>query len=811
MLNAFSKNSKLDVLGRRTSVENLIKEGVPKARIARQLGVCRGWFKWGLALLTPLASSSQRQDAAATPYQTATASGRTIVLVVLAGLVVLPAAASAQDPEHEGEIEGVVRDLVTGEPLAGSLVSVVGSGTRAVTHGDGTFHLTGIEEGGYELRVDRLGYRGTTIEIIVRDESAFIVIQLTLSPIALQDMVVTATLSERGAAETLRPVSVMAGDELQRQMEGTVAATLASMPGLAATSMGPTVVQPVIRGLSGDRVLMLEDGTRVGDVSNAGADHTTALDAGSARRIEVVRGPSALLYGGNALGGVINVIRDEIPSAVPHHVTGSATLQTQTATGSLAGSATTVFALGDLVPVRVEVAARTAGDLKTPVGTLANTDGELWSGGAGSAYVAEWGHMGASFRGYRNYYGIPGGFVGGHAEGVRIEMERAASKFRTIIDKPVGFFQHVRFDATHTWYEHREIEPPDILGTLFALQTASGDLLARHAGWGPFSAGALGARVSWEDFGYGGSLYTPDTRRSKAAAYFLEEIDLGSVHIEWGLRYDWVRAHPLEMDPDSDIGAIRARTFHAFSGSAGVLYNIRAGLTLGASAVRAFRTPDINELYTEGPHLAAYTFEVGNPSLEGEVGRGIDLFLRFGSERFRAELTGFYNDIKDYVYGEDTGELSRVLLPIYQYKGNDAVFSGFEASMDLDAGGGMALEGVVSSVKGSLEDSEAPLPLVPPLKGHVALKYERPSWWVRGEAEMAGQQDRIGEFETPTDGYTVLSASAGVRLTLKGRLNVLTATLNNATNTEYHNHLSRVKEIMPEAGRGLSVTYRVVF
>ena len=730
---------------------------------------------------------------------------------MLAGLVVLPAAASAQDPEHEGEIEGVVRDSVTGEPLAGSLVSVVGSGTGAVTHGDGTFHLTGIEEGDYELRVDRLGYRGTTIEITVPDESAFIVIQLVSSPIVLQGMVVTATLSERGAAETLRPVSVMAGDELQRRMEGTVAATLASMPGLAATSMGPSVAQPVIRGMTGDRVLMLEDGTRVGDVSNTGADHTTALDAGSARRIEVVRGPGALLYGGNALGGVINLIRDEIPSAVPHHMTGSATLRTQTATGTLAGSATTVFGLGELVPVRIEVAARTAGDLQTPAGTLANTDGELWSGGAGAAYVAEWGHLGASVRGYRNYHGIPGGFVGGHDEGVRIEMERAASKFRPIIDKPVGFFRHIRFDATHTWYEHREIEPPDILGTLFALQTASGDLLARHGGWGLFSAGALGARASWEDFGYGGRLYTSDTRRGKAAAYLLEEIDLGSVHIEWGLRYDWVRANPLEEDRDSDIGESRNRTFHAFSGSVGVLYNIRSGLTLGASAAQAFRTPDINELYTEGPHLAAYSFEVGNPSLEGEVGRGIDLFLRFGSERLRAQLTGFYNDIRDYVYGEDTGELSRVLLPIYQYKGNDAAFSGFEASVDVDAGGGLALEGVVSSVKGSLKDSDAPLPLVPPLKGHVALKLERPRWWVRGEAEMAGRQERIGEFETPTDGYAVLNASAGVRLTLKGRLNVLTVSLNNATNTEYRNHLSRVKEIMPEAARGLSVTYRVVF
>ena len=723
----------------------------------------------------------------------------------------LPGAAYAQGPEHGGEIEGLVRDAQTEEPLAGSLVSVVGSGVRAVTHGDGSFHLTGIVAGEYALRVDRLGYRGALIDITVGAQSAYVVIELESSPIAIQSMVVTATLTERGATETLRPVSVMAGDELQRLMEGTVAATLASMPGLAHASMGPTVAQPVIRGLSGDRVLMLEDGTRVGDVSNSGPDHTTALDPGTARRIEVVRGPGALLYGGNALGGVINVIRDEIPAGISHHMTGSAMLQGQTATGSLAGSVATAFAAAERVPVRIEAAARRSGDLSTPLGTLPGTDGDMWSAGAGAAYVTEWGHLGASVRGYRNYHGIPGGFVGGHDEGVRVEMERAAAKFRTVIEAPDGFFGDVRFDATYTLYEHREIEPPDILGTLFRRQNASGDILARHEGWGPFTAGALGARASWEDFGYGGGIYTPDSRRSQAAAYFMQEMDLGAGLVEVGLRYEWTLADPLQEDPDSDIGEVRDRSFHALSGSLGVLYEVGPGLSLGASLAQAFRTPDINELYTEGPHLAAYSFEVGNPSLGGEIGRGLDLFLRYDSESLRGELTGFYNDIDGYIYGEDTGSLSRVLLPVYQYRSNHALFKGFEANLGVHAGRGWAIEGVVSSVTGSLKDSGDPLPLVPPLKGHVALKYERPRWWVRGETEMAARQDRIGEFETETDGYAVFNASAGVRLTMGGRLNVLTLSLVNATDTVYRNHLSRIKEIMPEAGRGLSATYRVVF
>ena len=160
--------------------------------------------------------------------------------------------------------------------------------------------------------------------------------------------------------------------------------------------------------------------------------------------------------------------------------------------------------------------------------------------------MADRGRVGASFRAYRNYYGIPGGFVGGHDEGVRIEMERFSSKLRTVLDDPAGPFNNLRFDATHTWYTHRELEAADILGTLFEQQNANADVLGRHGRWGPFTAGAMGGRASWEDFRYGGSLHTPDTRRLRAALYLLEEVDLGPVQIESGLRYDWSMADPGE-------------------------------------------------------------------------------------------------------------------------------------------------------------------------------------------------------------------------------------------------------------------------
>ena len=234
-------------------------------------------------------------------------------------------------------------------------MSVVGAGTSAVTHGDGSFHLTGIAPGSYTLRVQRLGIAAGPSRSRSEWTGEYVEIELDTSPIPLEDFVVTAMLTERGAAEALRPVSVMAGEELQRRMTGTVAETLASIPGLAETSMGPATSRPVIRGLSGDRVLMLEDGSRVGDVSSAGPDHATAVDPLAARRIEVVRGPASLLYGSNALGGVINVIRDEIPSAVPHHPTGAASLQVRSVSGSVSGGGSATFAVSERIPLRMEV------------------------------------------------------------------------------------------------------------------------------------------------------------------------------------------------------------------------------------------------------------------------------------------------------------------------------------------------------------------------------------------------------------------------------------------------------------------------
>ena len=721
----------------------------------------------------------------------------------------LGAVGSSAQVEHEGEIEGVVRDADSDQPLAGAMVSIVAAAGMAVSHGDGTFHVPVPGPRIYNVRVERLGYRSVSLEVDASREEV-VVVEMEANPIPLPRVVVTGSLVARAANEVLRPTSVFAGEDLQRRLAGTLAETLSSEPGLAVSTMGPASAHPVIRGLSGDRILMLEDGERVGDQFASGPDHATAIDPSSARRIEVIRGPGAILYGSNALGGIINVVRDDVPSSVPHHLTGAFTLQGQSVSNAAGGSLNATYGLTDHIPVRVELARRTSGDLKTPVGILQNTSTDVRELSGGTSWVDDWGHAGATFRYYGNDYGIPGGFVGGHEAGVRIEMERTATRLRSLL-RPRGVFETVEIDAGYTWYRHKEIEPPDILGTLFERQTVSGELLARHADWGPFSSGGVGARASWEDFGFGGALYTPNSTYSSFAVFALEEIDLNPIRLEAGLRYDWARVRPEREDRSSDIGHIRARSFGAASGSLGALAQLTRHLTVGASFARAFRTPSVNELFSEGPHLAAYAFEVGNPSLETEQGSGIDAFVRLTGDRLNAEMTVFRNAISGYVFPLETGELSRVRLPIFQFHGEDAALAGFESALEWAAVGDLTVEAVASYVRGRIEATDEPLPLIPPLQGRFAVGYAPRAWFVEAETRVAARQDRTGPFESATDGYAVFDLSAGIRITLRGRLNVITVRGENLGDTEYRNHLSRVKEIMPEAGRSISVAYRVVF
>lgn len=737
--------------------------------------------------------------------------GRLAAALALGALLVpAPAWAQATGEPHGATLEGVVRDD-EGAPLAGVLLRIPALERSELSHDDGTWHFERLPPGTHTVTAERIGYgsAGRTVTVAA-DEVVEVELVLSPSAIEVQGFVVTGTPEARSSDRILRPVDVLSGQELTRRLEATVAQTLAREPGLATVTMGPAAARPVIRGLGGDRVLMLEDGQRVGDVSAASPDHATAVDPASASRIEVVRGPSALLYGSQALGGVVNVIREEVPRTVHHQLHGDATLQSETVNDGVVASSSLLYGIGEHIGLRAEGGYRTAGDLATPGGDLVNTGITTVNAGAGASWIDEGGHLGGAYRFYGNDYGIPGGFVGAHPRGVDIEMTRHAFRGEGQL-RNVGPFSRIDADVIHTRYNHRELEASGVLGTEYGLFTTAGEIQARHGEIGAASGGTVGVRAQFERFGFGGSTGTADTRRWTTSLYAFEEFRFDWLSVEGGVRWDHVEADVLRPDPDASIGNVRDRSFDALSGSVGVLAQPAAGFSVGATVARAFRAPDVNELYSTGPHLASFVFEVGNPDLETEVSTGVDVFARLSRERVSAEVALFHNAIDGYVYARDTGEISRVQLPIWQFTGADVRMIGGEAQLSVAVTDRLLAEATASYVRGTLVDTDAPLPLIPPLNGRAGLRYERTDWFAGAEVRWADRQDRVGAFEVPTAGYAVWGLSAGYRTTLAGRLHSLTLRVDNLTDEIYRNHLARTKEFMPEAGRGLSLVYRVVY
>ncbi|MDZ7694582.1 MAG: TonB-dependent receptor [Balneolaceae bacterium] len=300
----------------------------------------------------------------------------------------------------------------------------------------------------------------------------------------------------------------------------------------------------------------------------------------------------------------------------------------------------------------------------------------------------------------------------------------------------------------------------------------------------------------------------------------MEEKDIGALHLELGARFDYVNTVPAEEDSDSQIGAIRERAFDALSSSVSAIYDLGEGFFTGTTLMHSFRAPSQEELYSEGPHLASYSYEVGNPDLDPERGLGKELFVRYQTSTATAELSLYHNSFDSYIYPRNTGRPSLPRFPslnIYQFTGVDAVFQGFEVSSQVQVLDYWALTGSVSytHARGKVDETDEsqwqPLPLIPPLKGTTGITYAKGGIQVGTKVRFTAEQTRTGEFETPTDGYAIIDLIGQYRFQSGSLLHTFSLNVENLFNTTYRSHMSRIKEITPEPGIGASLLYRLYF
>ncbi len=712
-------------------------------------------------------------------------------------------------PPAGGALVGQVIDAETQLPIGWATVVITDLKRGEVCHGDGSFHLYDIPTGRYSLRVSHLGYQTVVQPVTIRqNDTTHLTIMLASTPLQGEGAVV---YSERDAGtQSYKPTETLSGAKLQQRLGRTLAETLGAEAGISQQSMGPAPARPVIRGFGGDRLLILQDGERIGDLSATSPDHAVTVDPLAAERVEIVQGPASLLYSSNALGGVINVIGDRIASNLPDRIHGTASAQGETVNKGYSGGLSLSLPAGPLA-FQIEATGRNSSDISTPDGMLRNTDAATYNGSVGTSLVGSWGFAGIGASTYATDYGIPGGFAGAHASGVRIQLDRSRLEGRTELIQSGSLLRKVELHASYSRYHHKEIESNGSVGTEYGVLTSEGSATLHHGELGVLGRGAIGVRGEYRDFAAGGGAFIPKTTESNAAAYIYEEIPIGDLILQGAIRFD-LRVTTPERTGPSSIGQIRARTFADVSGSASLLYTISSELQAGFTVMRSFRPPTIEELFSRGPHLASYSFEVGNPDLNKELGFGTELTLRYNGTRGHASIALFRNLLSNYVYPRNTGDTSfRLPLPVYQYTGNDAVMEGAEVSGEYELLKGIVAGATASYVRGTLSEPGTPLPMIPPLSARIALRYQNGPLSIGIATRGTTRQDRLGDFEEPTAGSIIYDAFGQYQLATPSLLHTVVLSAENLSNAEYRMHLSRVKSIMPEPGLNVKLLYKLFF
>ena len=707
-------------------------------------------------------------------------------------------------------IEGYVFDHKTQRTIGNVDIKLDDGAVGTTTDERGRFVLR-LSEGVHRLSFFRVGYGLVSREVRVSGAKLPILyVEIIAREIVMDTIDVVAKSVETRFEALHEATGVLSGDELQKKYSLTLAETMKNEIGVAIRSMGPAPARPVIRGLSGDRVQINIDGIESHDLSATSADHAVTLEPFNAERLEIIRGPRTLLHTASAIGGVINVVKQKIPEDHPQRVFGSVGAYGETANRGYLSAAGITVPVGPLA-LYAETTYRNTRDVQTPIGRLANTPIDTRTHLLGLSYPTDRGYIGASFDQFDTQYGIPGGFIGGHPNGVDLDIDRRVFDGKAAFHFDREVLSSVEVDLTRTFYHHFEYESSGSIGSEFLFHDYRGDLKLFMNTQGQTRNTVLALGFGHHNLKLGGFVFTPPTREQCASLGLYHEFIYRDIEFQASARYTYT-----DFDPRPSTRSIAAlgvdRTFHAWSAAISPLVTITDRLTGGFNFSRSQRVPRIEELYNHGPHLAAYTFEVGNIDLEAETSLGFEVFFHYLQPGIDFVLSGYWNEFDTYIAPRNTGEINFAqLLPIYAADGVAARFLGLEMHLGWRLNTRLNLELDGSYVRGENKDEQVPLPEMPPLKFVGSTTYQHPYLTVGGTAEFVAGQERVDIFEEPTDGYAVFGIYAQRDINTDHTRHSIIISVDNLLDTEYRNHLSRIRSVMPETGRSIKVHYKMFF
>lgn len=644
----------------------------------------------------------------------------------------------------------------------------------------------------------------------------------------LADVVVTGAPFGVTDRASLLAVDVLDEEDLAVAPAATLGDLVNGLPGVRSTNFAPGASRPVIRGLSGPRVQVLTNGLGMIDASSVSPDHQVAVDPAEARRIEIVRGPSTLVFGGSAIGGVVNIIDDRIPTErAEGGVDGHVSAQASTVDDGRGFGAHTKFNAGPLVltldgythetddyavPVYPESQRLLdeEGETAGPERTVENTFVELNQIGGGVSWIGSRGYIGVSAKHVDTTYGVPGHEHEAdpadpdhdHEEGgVSIGLQQTRWDLRGELELDSGPFSKARLSGGWADYHHTEFEGDEV-GTQFFSEGAEGrfELIQRErAGW----QGVVGAQVLQRDFdAVGDEAYVPQTEISEQGIYTVQRYDRGSLGAEGGLRFD-------KRTLDSVAGE---RDFSNVSASAGLFVRPSQPLFLGLSLARNERAPSEVELFANGPHVATGAFEVGDIDLDSEVATSLEATMHYASGPFEFDLHAYAANYDGFIDLRPTGaEDPDSHLPVFAYVQTGAEFRGFEAEAEYAVweSGDRELNARLAADLVKADTDLGPAARIPPWSLTAGLDWTSRRFDAGLEVRHVGEQDRTADFERPTDAYTLVSLKGAVRPFADTDV-TLFAEASNLTDEEAREHASFQKDIAPLPGRNFraGVTYR---
>jgi len=653
----------------------------------------------------------------------------------------------------------------------------------------------------------------------------------------LGNSTVVAEQSTETILDGLREDEVLKAEKLDRKISTTIAETIKNEPDIAIRSMGPAAARPVIKGLSGSHVAITEDGSFCGDMSATSPDHAVASEVLTAHKLRITRGPQILTQSFATAGGVIQVEHNDIPfeiarsqgMAVPTAAnqdapTQSAAVSNTQIHGYIAdyaengqpGFATVVGVNGNIhrLSLKGELSARNMGDMKTPKGSLKNTEIENKSIAIGAAYTFERFKFGASFRTFSSNYGIPGGFIGGHPNGVDIDLFKRDLTLRGLYIPAQNSSDTLGITFRFNQYHHTEYETKEYVGAEFAVNQENVRIEKFIANSGPFFGIRFGGEFDMRSIEMGGYVFTPPTNSYSASLFSVASLNgwWNGMEITLSARLGGAFFRPRESVV-ADKGAIEDRNFALWAIAAEFSQRVAPGKFLTLDVFRTTRAPTIEELYNQGPHLAAYTYERGNHKLDAESGYGAELEFRDYGEiinwRAAVHSTWFLNHLAPRATGDTNWSQ---ILPIYQVSGDDALLMGASASIELPAEQGFYAQAGASYVCGFYQNENwSDMPQIPPFKFHGEMAY----LWTHVRAgintEFALAQNRVDRYEERTPGYVTFGASLEFHWSLALAHYSIVLRGDNLFNADVRNHLSRLKSVMPEKGRNMSILAKIEF